>query len=137
MHIIDKPDIPGIGCDVIQRYIHFSNDKPIRGIPNYPDFRLGSVTAVNDIASERPSIHISPNPAYDYIQIQFAGSFPGYRFLDIEILDYLGRQVKTRNNIHFDDHYRISTLEFTPGLYFVRMLDEHRTVSCGKFLVIH
>jgi hypothetical protein len=137
MHIIDKPDIPGIGCDVIQRYIHFSNDKPIIGIPNYPDFRLGSVTAVNDIASERPSILISPNPAYDYIQIQFAGSFPGYRFLDIEILDYLGRRVKTLNDFHFDDHYRISTLEFTPGLYFVRMLDENRTVSCEKFLVIH
>jgi len=137
MHIIDKPDIPGIGCDVIQRYVHFSNDKPIEGIPNFPDFRLGSITHVNAIENEPPSILISPNPAQEFIQIQFAGKFTGFKSLNVEIIDYLGRRIETLDDIYVSDYYKISTAEYTPGLYFVKVQDKSMTIYCKKFLVIH
>jgi WD40 repeat protein len=136
MHIIDKPDIPGVGCDVIQRNIHFPNDKPIMCIPNFPDFRLGSVTAVSEIANER-SILIYPNPANDFLQIHFTEDFPVSNSLEIEIIDYLGRQIETLSEISSTNPCTISTSDYTPGLYFVKVQDEKRVLSCKKIIVSH
>ena len=137
MHIIDKPDIAGLGCDVIQRYIHFPNDKPIVGMPNFPDFRLGSVTAIPEFADSRQSLKISPNPAKDFVQIQITGSFSTMPSLDIEIVDNLGRQLTKIDDIQIDGNYRISTSTYPSGLYFVRILSNKRMFSSKKFQVIH
>jgi len=137
LHVIDKPDIPGIGCNVIQRYIHFSNDKPITGMPNFPDFRLGSVTAIPELEELKENLNFSPNPASDFIQFQVIGKISHNVTLDVEIIDNLGRQLAKINSIQIDESYRVCTSSYPPGLYIARIVSNNKTLLSKKFLVIH
>lgn len=138
MHVIDKPDIPGVGCDVIQRYIQFPNNKPIESIPNYPDFRLGSDThtAVANVLSVSPSLRINPNPANEIILLQLIGNSSKVGSTNIEIVDNLGRLMTTIKDIQMNESYQVSTTRYSSGLYLARILINNRLLSSYKFQVV-
>ena len=87
MHIIDKPDLAGNACHVIQNGLTLPQYNT--GMPNFPYFRLHEGNECDTIVTTHTEIILYPNPSNGQLTIAW-DSLPGS---NIFVYDVLGREV--------------------------------------------
>ena len=84
------------------------------------------VSALKINSFDSNSISIYPNPTKDYFSVRLPVNLES-RNIKIEILDLLGRKIKT---LFIDDESnKINTSDLTNGTYIIRIISEETTIS--------
>ena len=91
----------------------------------------GSCELIDDIAEESQikGLKIYPNPASDYIQIEY----PGIQLCEIMIFDLQGRMIEVQKNS--GQMLRIDLQNMTGGLYILQSIDDKGNVYSQKFQI--
>jgi hypothetical protein len=80
---------------------------------------------------KRKGIKISPNPANDYINVEFNNSG-----IQLSIYNQLGKEMYS-SCCQMENKLQISTLHFPKGLYYLIVNDEQKGYYSYKFVVLH
>lgn len=100
-----------------------------------PDFWVFEVidTSTNSIAAPKlPELKVYPNPASEYLNIEFSQAFSGK--MQFELYDCYGRKVKDLKITK--PVQTISLTEIIDGMYFYRLKSETELLCKGKVLVV-
>jgi Secretion system C-terminal sorting domain len=132
MHVINNPDVAGLGCNFVQNQLLIPLYHVFDvGLPNTPNYTLGAVnctTGMEELATKDEAINIYPNPATNQLTIvsnQLAGN-------TIEVLDVLGRvMLKSKA---FAANCQLNTTNLQSGFYFLKITDEKGNSSTKKFV---
>lgn len=144
-HVINNPDIKGLGCDVKQHYLPLPQEPST--IPVYPNYRLGPIdgspcdtlgldaTAVGEVQPKQaPTTYsILPNPAGETLTLQSKAKFPANA--NWELYDSLGKKVKTIALIPEGQNQPIPLDGLSAGAYFYVVKVEGRMLQSGKFII--
>jgi len=87
-------------------------------------------TAVKEISSQH-ELKISPDPAADFIRIDFSGNENHKQYL--KIFSSTGEKIFEQKIKQFP--LELNTDAMAEGIYFVILLDENASVTEGKFLI--
>lgn len=105
---------------------------------SYVELPLGSYieNAEERMVSEWLQMEIFPNPAAGEVNVRIGGQHGSD--LDVELLDIKGKKLQSNsfNEISKDGMFKISIDDLTPGLYFVRCIDENGHCSVAKLAVM-
>jgi hypothetical protein len=96
-------------------------------------FTVNEETGFSD--SESPRIYVYPNPAKDWINIEFPELYSKRNYLDIQILTIQGKVLSnSRKNILTGNPIEIDIHELNSGSYFIRLItsDKVRTFKIIK-----
>ena len=153
MHVINKPNIKGQGCDVKQRgltmptYIAW-------GVPNYPNFRLGASgdnfapcdstkvlmfnTATEDVPQDaaHPVVNVYPNPASQDVNVDIHGINQPFAQGSWQLHDAGGKQVATYPILSGHTEYQFSLPDLPNGLYVWRLVLDGSVRGNGKLVVL-
>ena len=140
-HVIEQPDILGIGCNVMQ---HSYITPTLNGgtCPNHPNYHLGALTgsscdSLSTGLNEQQlnhEIRVYPNPAKDkaWLTYHFDAIHNGW----MEIYDQLGKLYLKRKLYGSTTQLLFYTNNFKPGLYLVKVYDDAQTTSATTKLMI-
>ena len=119
---IEFPDKRGTACNVRQHTYRLKTY--MGGVPYYPNYKLGADTCAG--SAIQSSVNggqwsVYPNPARDYIMLQFYSS---PRVKDVYISDMLGREF--RPDLIEEDMYsaKYHVSDLPRGMYLVRVNDK-------------
>jgi len=84
-------------------------------------------TSVNELANNF-NLQISPNPAHDLLNIQSTS-----KINSIELLDIIGKSVLIENQLS-KDNMSLDLSRISPGIYFVRITDQNKSVATRRFV---
>ena len=139
-HYIDKPDLQGVACKVVQHGIKLPTNHGI-SIPHFPNYRLGTLenpgypcdstlhlTATGLSAYFVPSISVYPNPS--------AGSFhltlpEGWLGKKLQVINLAGQVMFEQGLSNSSQDYFIET-NLNSGMYFVNILFENHEFFTEK-----
>ena len=96
---------------------------------------VGIDEPANPYRVKNAALHIYPNPADDYIFIEYNNQFP--EKIEFSIYDLMGKLVfsKTENiNLKGKVVKQINTHNYHPGIYFIKVTSRTLTTS-GKFII--
>jgi Secretion system C-terminal sorting domain len=145
MHVIQNPDVGGIGCNVQQHGLQLLTYN-LFAMPNFPHFRLGAQTGSGcdtlNVATASPSpseaednIRIYPNPASNELNL----SYPDFQNKQIIITDILGRTQKTASPSpsQVGETQTINIQNLPNGIYYLSIYENSRLLGSRKFVVLH
>jgi hypothetical protein len=149
INIINHPDEKGVACDVIMTGVNLPNFNV--SIPNFPNYRLGPIDGSNcdtlgidnplisdvpDIPESRKELaRLYPNPASDYIFLQFSDPRPEIN--ELVIYNALGEVVK--ESLLETGSSSIDIRNLPPGIYNIIIKSEDKKDQShysGKFIKI-
>jgi hypothetical protein len=84
-------------------------------------------TSVNELANDF-NLKISPNPAHDLLNIQSTS-----KINSIELLDITGKSILMENQL-LKDNISLDLSGISPGIYFVRITDQNKSVATRRFV---
>ncbi|MBL0310529.1 MAG: T9SS type A sorting domain-containing protein [Bacteroidetes bacterium] len=137
LHVINKPNELGIGCD-----FQFNDQQCISGntnnLPNMVNYKLGGlmgsgcdtiINSVSDLQGDRFKVSISPNPASDKVDIVIKGSKEDLRMMVYNNLGEIVGNAVVNHYVEFD------VSNFTNGVYQVCFISPNGTVSSSRLVV--
>lgn len=126
-HVIDRPDEKGDSCLFKQHAIQLLS--PSAGVPNFPNYRLGALTGspcdtltgLNDIerAEKEKILKVFPNPATDFITIDYGFTDWSKGDIELEIVNELGHIVYLQKLPMYSGFQKINVSLFASGVYNV------------------
>ncbi len=141
IHVIENPDIPGIGCNVVQRGLILPKNSFI--IPTFPNFRLGpKIGSVCDTiyhAGVEDMLNFNkmsayPNPASEFIQFELDIT-NNYLPMRMCIYDYVGKQVDDLYVAPYQGVIRYNVHSLPAGVYMGVLRNENTQIAKVKFIV--
>jgi hypothetical protein len=140
LHVINDPDVGGIGCNVFQGQITLPSFNAL-SLPNSVNYDLGPVTgsACDSLTNEideielSNSISISPNPAKDFYWINYISEIE--KDLIFEVYDGMGKIVETKKLYGTFRSLFVDCSNYRSGVYFYKVSIEWMVVKSGKFIV--
>jgi hypothetical protein len=143
-HLINNPDVQGIGCDVKQHHISLPQDPLL--IPLYPNYRLGPIdgspcdTLGIDVAAgeEMPSqqkttYSVSPNPAGEMLTLHTQTTLPANA--SWELYYSLGNRAMIQPLAQGVHSQSIPLDRLPTGAYFYLIKVDGRTLQSGKLII--
>jgi hypothetical protein len=138
LHVINDPDIRGIGCNFKQHSLKLPVHNNF-GVPNYPNYRLGplkgspcdSLPVVGTDTEDEIPLSLSPNPVSDELQIGY--DLRGdYQHSIAEVWDMQGRLMVRQPLDSYQNRTSLSTRDWLPGIYAVRIVQYGRVLAWDK-----
>ncbi len=139
LHVIQEPDKKGIDCRFEQHAIKLPTVNNFT-LPHFPNYRLGAiedplcdslmVNADGWNNSIETDIHISPNPANDFIILESNEEIASFKIMDIS-----GTVVKVENPLDGSD-YRIDISTLVPGMYILQAVTTDYQITSSKFIIV-
>jgi hypothetical protein len=136
LHVINKPDCPGLQCDIQQHAIELPvlNNRAIPNLVHYRNIPSGvdCDSSNTDTIVKEEEIKVFPNPATDRFYVRL----PNLEFDNIKLKLYssIGQPILTQN---LQKDWSIVPLEgLAPGLYFYEVKNEGRLLSSGKLVKV-
>jgi hypothetical protein len=138
LHVIQKPDEKGLGCNFEQHAIKLPTVNNFT-LPYFPNYRLGAlgeelcdtITYVTDFKNNQDTdLILYPNPANNYLYVNLLTDY-----LIVEIYDFSGRLVY-RNNDHNTSILMIDVSSYPSGSYVVRVIRKNGISNAKQFLII-
>lgn len=140
-HVIEYPNIPGVGCEVIQRAVQL----PYLNLtgPNFPNFNLGVLqgSPCDSIISsstnhwplaETEPLHIFPNPTQGYFTVSLVA--PATRLC---LYDNMGRQVHIQALASGQPEHRIALPTGLPaGVYVAVVEGSEGVLGRGRVVIL-
>lgn len=142
-HVINAPDSLGLACNLVQRQYTLPGwGNSQRGMPNFPNFRLGAMvgsicdslkghTAILPPAKTIPYVWAYPNPAQDKITLGVSG-MEGEK--QMVVRNELGQIVYSAQIFPPEQEVMLSVVNFGAGWYFYELRNENE-IKAGKFRV--
>jgi hypothetical protein len=141
MHIIQNPDVGGIGCNVQQHGLHLLTYN-LFAMPNFPHFRLGAQTGSGcdtlNVGTEQAAASILqikafPNPTSNLCTVFVQGE---HSVLEITVTDAIGRTLNI-SSIPEKSNQAIISFETMPvGLYILTLRDSNGTIAHQQKLLV-
>lgn len=140
LHVINDPDIGGVGCNVVQNQVTLPSYNAA-SLPNSVNYDLGPVVgsicdslfnSIDDIENNN-SIYISPNPATGYYWVNYDTKVSDV-FL-FEVFDVNGQLVEKRNLYGAFKSLRVDCSNFKSGAYVYRVSRGDQPISSGRLVV--
>ncbi len=144
MHVINRPDEPGLACDFQQRGLLLPANNQST-IPNFPNYRLGTGYPVCDsnivyVSSTGgfalppvQSVQVWPNPASGQVSVSLELPLP--KPSTWHLLDPLGREVVRAVLPAGQQAVEAGLAGVPPGMYFWNVESEGRPVGSGKLII--
>ena len=92
----------------------------------------GAVNATNEIAIEKATITLYPNPAKDQVTIAFSNATPE---TTVSIYDVTGRLMQTLQSNTPDGTWLVNTSTYQSGLYIVTVSTKNNTTKQYKLII--
>lgn len=137
LHVIEKPNVKGIGCEVRQHSFDLIRQNSF-SMPNFPNFRLGRLegsvcdtlyTSANTLLDDN-LVSVFPNPASDYVQINWPEDF---QINNLRLLDFAGKElVKINQGINVP--FRLNLQHLTSGMYLLLLESEEGKMVYKKVI---
>ena len=126
MHIIHKPDEPGLACDFVEQGIRLPATTSAGSFPNFPRFRVDEedkcdpsiVSIVGETVWWRRDLTAYPSPASEYVTVELPEDTGGLLYM----LDMQGQIVLRQSDARSQQRLDISGLP--PGIYSVEFIPE-------------
>jgi hypothetical protein len=144
--VIDKPDVQGIGCNVVQHKYYFPQWGPVAQPPRFPNFRLGPVVGspcdtltVSTFAPEpvKAQMVLRPNPATSHAVADISVSdYSADMQLSLTVTDLSGSEVAQYSVPPYAALQRIETEYLPNGVYFVALKSRGRLLRTEKLVVL-
>ncbi len=140
LHVINDPDVGGIGCNVVQNQVTLPSFNAL-SLPNSFNYDLGAVigslcdslsNGISDLSIEH-SISISPNPATDYYWINYDTKV--FEVFLFEVFDVNGQLVEKRNLYGAFKSLRVDCSNYKSGVYLYRVSRGRQSLSNGRLVV--
>ena len=146
LHVINQPDLPGLGCDFIQHGVEMPAYIDV-GLPNFPNYRLydlpgsscdtlgidgGPVSSGEPVAEEAAAFTVAPNPANDETNIRFGQPFSG----DITLLDAMGGVVR-HLTINESTLFSLGVGGLPAGIYYLQVQGDNYNPEIRKLIIAH
>lgn len=136
-HIINNPDGKGTNCNFQQHSVQLLT--PSAGVPNFPNYRLGPLlgspcdTLGLGIAQaeKEKQLTIYPNPASDYITIDYGNTNWAKGNVDLEILNALGQIVYAQTLPSYSGFQKVD-VSYLPQGYYAVQLKRNAVVVAGR-----
>jgi hypothetical protein len=153
MHVIDKPNLKGENCNVIQRGLKMPTHIAW-GVPNFPNFRLGAIsenfapcdstkqlmfnTATEDTPQDAVHliVNVYPNPASQDVNVDLYGFVQSFTQGIWQLCDATGQQVATYPILSGHSEYQFVLPELPNGIYFWRLVLDGNIRGNGKLVVL-
>ena len=143
MHVIEDPEVKGVGCNMIQRGIELPTNN-FKSIPHFPNYRLGTghpacdphlPVGVTNPLHFVPEIMVWPNPVSDILNIRL--TVYEQRALRLVLVDVMGRTVLSGLLDGLETELDVSNL--SDGLYFYKVFveDDGYFVGAGRVVIQH
>jgi hypothetical protein len=146
LHVVEHPDLGGMACG----YRPYAIDLPsVFGdrahFPNNPNYRLGRLMGsyCDTLTGIEPkpganiisSIKIFPNPATNYIRIDY-GTLEWNSSDEplLSIYDMIGNRVYTQYLPAYRGIQDIDISQYSRGIYMIEIRKENRILGVGKFI---
>lgn len=133
VHVIDKPDLFGSSCELIQNSFFLSDYNAC--LPNFPNYDLGPLQnspcdslTLSSIDSTI-TVHISPNPTSDWLNIEYNSPIDE---LQLRLFDVSGRLITEMSLYPYFLSRAINISHFANGVYVYRVDDEKKIIKTGK-----
>jgi hypothetical protein len=139
---IENPDAEGIACDV--RQFSFKLRTNNAGLPNYPNYELGTDTCWRSGIADGVDLNIEvyPNPASDYISIALpANVIPAnlsrsqHRATGIYIYNLLGQEIYPKME-NVSGGLKIDVRDMPEGIYILYIRDKNDQLLKTERIVI-
>ena len=146
LHVIHAPDQPGDACQFEQHGLTLPTLHDW-SIPNFPHFRLYDLpgspcdtlgidgpVATGEAAQAEYLIHVYPNPADEYLSVDFNLEVSGS--IEWSLYTTIGQKVKQVILAKGQTNHTVSLAGVPPGLYFWKATSQGRQVGEGKVVVL-
>jgi hypothetical protein len=137
LHLIDSPNIKGLGCKMKQHAIKLLTFK--RGVPYYPNYSLGADTCAGSGIQSSEDSHqwsVYPNPASDYVEVPIAiGSHQWAVSSGVELYNLLGQKTSPIVEVT-RDWLRLDVRDLPEGIYLLQLRAKTGSVIATEKLVI-
>ena len=141
LHVIHKPDCPGLKCELEQHGITLPAYN-FATIPNFPHYRnqpsgidCDSMVIATAEASQRPGVVVFPNPANGFVNFQWE-NLSNHADNRLLISDFMGKTIRQIEGLPVSGERRISVEGLPAGVYAYRLLVGQKVGLVGKFVVI-
>lgn len=147
MHVINKPDNPGVACDFVQKGLKLPASSGVLSQPNYPNYRLDTPYPLCDssivyvptgqVARPEGAVKVYPNPARDYLNFSYrpaSGQQSGH--VSFRIFDTMGRELQHVEAQPGETTYTLPLWHYPPGVYFLQLLHNGLPVRTERFVVM-
>lgn len=143
-HYIDKPDVGGVGCNVVQHGLKLPTGHGM-SLPYFPNYRLGTIinpgypcdstlketTSVGFANFFVPTLEISPNPSKGVFRLRLPETWQGEQIYMYNISGQLVYEEKLNSN---EQHYYINT-PLAAGLYLLKVRFKDGRTATEKILI--
>ncbi len=144
MHVINKPDEPGLACDFRQHSLELPSINNT-SIPNFPNYRLGTgypvcdsnivYTAGRFVPPPVQGVRVWPNPASEEVSVEINQQLLGRAPASFELFDITGRAVGQWELSVGSQAATVPLRGLANGMYFWRAVSEGRQVGNGKLII--
>ncbi len=126
MHVIHKPDEPGLACDFVEQGLQLPAPTSAGSFPNFPRFRVDEedkcdpsiVSIVGETVWWRRDLIAYPSPASEYVTVELPEGQRG----ELYLLDMNGQLVLHQTEVSAEKRLDVSVLP--AGIYSVEFLPE-------------
>ncbi|MBL7778584.1 MAG: T9SS type A sorting domain-containing protein [Chitinophagales bacterium] len=138
-HVINQPDKKGDSCEFIQHGIDLPSY--CLGVPHFPNYRLGALpgspcdtlsVGTRDEGREPRAIQVYPNPASEYVVIDYAGVDWGKGALHLYIYDAKGAVVHEQPLPMYSGFQKITCTQWLSGVYQATVKRGEATIATGR-----
>ncbi|MDA9262206.1 T9SS type A sorting domain-containing protein [bacterium] len=95
------------------------------------DVQNPNAVGIEEVQKET-SIKIFPNPATDFVNVAIASNEVNKK---IEIIDLLGKVVYSNSVAEDNTKLRVNTSNFLPGVYFVSITSNNKSIRTSKIVI--
>ena len=131
LHVIEKPDLPGLACEFVQRAVDLPSYNHA-GRPNHPYYgdpeKLCEVPVATEEEESYSPVAVYPNPASEVLWVNYPTL--GARQYTFQLFNLQGQRVYRSQSGHALQQYDISYLPV--GTYFYTLEDSDGTRWSGK-----
>lgn len=141
LHGILYPDKEGSACSYTQDIVRLPTYN-ILPLPNNPNYRLGALkgspcdTLLSSVkeSAQQLSLRIFPNPPTSTLSIEL--DEPLEQAAELTIVNQLGQQLLRQPFPRGQQRVQLDVVHIPPGLYFLHLIQEGRTLAVEKVVVV-
>lgn len=140
-HVIERPDEKGDSCMFIQHGVQLPTFS--LGVPNFPNYRLGALpgspcdtlTGLGETerAEKERLLKVFPNPATDFVTIDYGFTDWSKGGVVLEIVNELGQVIHSQNLPMYSGFQKIDVSQYSAGIYSTYIKRGSQVVSTAKF----
>ncbi|MES2620565.1 MAG: T9SS type A sorting domain-containing protein [Bacteroidota bacterium] len=141
LHVISYPNMEGLACGFDSA--GFVLPSYNLTIPTFPNFNLGklvgspcdTLTVLNETApaTKEKEIKVFPNPAAEYVTVDYGFTDWSKGDVDLEITNGLGQAMHKQQLPRYSGFQKIEVSDLTSGVYVVNIKRKGQVVGAAKF----